>query len=267
MNFTFRKTSDDSSLIHLQNDWRATLTAPQDGMWEAFMNMATHWEIRIDDKVIGYACVNDDNQLLQFYITPQILDKGQMIFQQFVNQEKITTGIIGTNNPTYLSIANHFQNTMRIHSYQFSDVVETKLPEMDGEFSKAKPSDLNRLVAFCNYSTGAPKEWLNVYYENLIKRGELFIHENEEKIIGTSEVRKSDTNKKVADIGMVVSPDFRKQGYGTYLLGKAKEISKQEGRLPICSCEKDNIGSLKSIHKCGFRSVHQILEVEFKTVG
>jgi predicted acetyltransferase len=76
-------------------------------------------------------------------------------------------------------------------------------------------------------------------------------------------VRNSDTDDSIADIGMIVSPLYRKSGYGTFLLGKAKEIAIRIGKTPICSCEKDNLGSLKSIQKNGFRSIHQLLSVEF----
>lgn len=62
---------------------------------------------------------------------------------------------------------------------------------------------------------------------------------------------------------MVVSPAHRKKGLGTFLLGNAKEKAIKWNREPICSCEKDNIGSLKSIENNGFRSIHQMLMLEF----
>jgi len=39
--------------------------------------------------------------------------------------------------------------------------------------------------------------------------------------------------------------------------------SNLSGRTPICSCEAGNIGSLKAIHKNGFRSIHQMLKLSF----
>lgn len=62
---------------------------------------------------------------------------------------------------------------------------------------------------------------------------------------------------------MIVSPDYRREGYGTYLLSRAKAIALEWGKIPICSCEKGNVGSLKSIHNSGFISMHQFLSITF----
>ena len=102
------------------------------------------------------------------------------------------------------------------------------------------------------------------YIGGLIEKKEIFSHEIGDTIIGTCEVRKSTTSPKFADIGMAVSPDFRRKGYGTYLLNKAKTIALEWGKAPICSCEKDNIGSYKSISNCGFVSTYQLLAIVFK---
>ena len=83
------------------------------------------------------------------------------------------------------------------------------------------------------------------------------------EILGACEVRKSAVQPEVADLGMVVSVNHRRKGVGTYLLGQAKRISREWDRKPICSCEKENAGSLKSILNNGFRSVHQMLVMEF----
>ena len=97
-----------------------------------------------------------------------------------------------------------------------------------------------------------------------MKKGEIFSLEDGDEIIGTCEVRKSITAPEFADIGMVVSPAYRRKGYGTYLLNRAKTIALEWGKTPICSCEKDNIGSVKSIHNCGFVSKYQLLSIDFK---
>jgi predicted acetyltransferase len=110
---------------------------------------------------------------------------------------------------------------------------------------------------------GAPKGWLQGYLGGLVEKGEVFFLEQGDNIVGTCEVRKSTSAPAFADIGMAVSPDFRRQGYGTYMLNKAKAIAVEWGRHPICSCEKENVGSFKSISNCGFASKFQLLSITF----
>lgn len=261
--YSFKKAATIDELADLKNEWLIGLTSPQDGMWESFRNSAMDWGIVCDDEMIGYASVGEDNHLLQFYITPKYLSNGEVIFKEFIGKMKIKTGIVGTNNLVYLSIALNLVREMIIDTYLFRNNYEVTIEEKEGVLIECQDKDINKIVNFCHYSMGAPKEWLVGYIGDLIEKREIFFLQDDDKIIGTCEVRKSTTAPKFADVGMVVSPDYRRQGYGTYLLNKAKAIAIEWEKIPICSCEKDNTGSVKSIHNCGFVSMYQLLSISF----
>ncbi len=259
----FESVNELSILEPLKTQWRKTLTAPQDGMWEVLTNYATHWSIKIESKMIGYACVDGEDQLLQFFVQPEWIKEGPTLFKQFIQQENIHKALIGTNNPFCLSLAMHWQKSVVIHTYLFADFLKVAVTEKEGNPRAADSNDLENLIEFCHQSMGGPKDWLNSYLGNLISRGELFVLENGGETLGTCEVRKSESQPGIADLGVIVSPKHRRKGLGTYLLGKAKEIALQWNRAPICSCEKDNIGSLTMIQNNGFRSMHQMLLFKF----
>ena len=262
-NYSFIKSTNTAKLTSLKNNWLESLTSPQDGMWASFRNSATQWGIVCGDKMIGYASVDESNQLLQFYISPNQLSNGKDIFKEFIDQQKIKRGMVGTNNPIFLSIALNFVKELNVHTYLFRNSYEVNVDKKEGILKVCQNEDLERIVDFCHYSMGAPKEWLVGYINGLIKRQEIFSLEDDGKIIGTCEVRKSTSAPEFADIGMVVSPDYRRKGYGIYLLNKAKSIALEWGKTPICSCEKDNVGSKKSINNCGFVSMYQLLSIDF----
>ena len=262
--YSFIEIKDADELAQLKKSWLNSLTSPQDGMWAHFREQSTNWGIYLGDETIGYAAVNEDNLLLQFYLLPSYLSMGGSIFKTFIKDRNIQTGMVGTNNPIYLSQALEAQQSMDVHTLLFRDFQESKIEEKEGHFREAQIEDKGRIVDFCHYSMGAPKEWLEGYIGGLIERNEIFYLEQEDSIIGTCEVRNNLSSTNHADIGMVVSPDFRRQGYGSYLLNKAKTKALERGKHPICSCEKENIGSVKSIHKCGFVSLHQLLLVTFE---
>ncbi len=261
--FHFNKFTNNDTLDSLKTEWRKSLTAAQDGMWEVFAAYASQWEIRNENETIGYACVDDENRLLQFYLNPQWMKFGTAVFEQFVKQMEIKTAMVGTNNPIFLSLALHLQKSITIDTYLFHDALQADMKQQPGTLKIAWEEDLQRLIEFCHINMGGPKEWLQGYLSNLISRGEIFMLMDSEEILGTCEVRHSDSNPKVADVGMVVSTDHRRKGLGSFLLGKAKELAYDSNRSPICSCEKDNVGSLKSIRNNGFVSKHQMLLMEF----
>ncbi len=260
----FNQISHSESIRSLIEDWKQTLTAPQDGMWESFLEHATKVEIRADNRTIGYACLNGENQLLQCFIAGKWLEYGKEILAQIVSQYEVTSAMVGTNNPVFLSLCMLLQKTAEPDTLLFYDAFESGSQAQDlPPIKLAWHDELKSLVTFYNESTGAPKVWLSQYLDNLISRGELFYLSEEEEILGTCEVRNSDSDVSIADVGMVVAKDHRQKGFGSYLLGKAKELAYDQGRKPICSCEVKNVGSLKSIQKNGFRSIHQILKLSF----
>ncbi len=262
-NYMFKEIANTDELTELRNEWLSTLTSPQDGMWESFRNSGKEWGIVQDNELIGYSSIGENNQLIQFYISPKHLGKGESIFKEFIEKLSIETGIVGTNNPCYLSIALNFAKEFNVNTYLFRNNYPVYIEEKEGELKECQNEDIEKIVHFCHYSMGAPKEWLAGYIKDLTEKKEIFYLEHGDEIIGTCEVRKSTTAGDFADIGMVVSPDYRRKGFGTYLLNEAKKIAIEWKKTPICSCEKDNIGSIKSIHNSGFVSMYQLLLISF----
>ena len=146
--YLFNKISNISTLSPLKTEWQKSLVAPQDDMWESFTDLATHWEINQQDQTIGYACVNDENCLLQFFVLPFWMSDSVSILQQFINQQNIKTALIGTNNPRCLSIAMHIQKLVKVHTYLFTDTLKTETDKIDGTFRVVESQELETIVDF-----------------------------------------------------------------------------------------------------------------------
>lgn len=225
------------------------------------MDSGDIWVINGEENAVGYAIVNDQNQLIQFYLKPTILHQGTDILKKFISQQQITYAMIGTNNPIAFSLSMNLQEQVEVHTLLFEDFVDTPVGVDPHPMRLADESDLTRAITFCQESMGAPEAWLRMYLGRLISEGSLYLLEEHQTILGSCEVRPGAPG--VAHVGMIVAPASRKSGLGTYLLKKAKEIANSRGLQPICSCELDNTGSLKCIHAAGFRSMHQILQIQY----
>lgn len=120
---------------------------------------------------------------------------------------------------------------------------------------------LDAAVAFAHSAIGAPREWLNDYFNNLIDRQELFGSWAEGRLIATGECRGYDSYQTdYADVGMVVSVLERGKGVATAVLKDLVIIAKRKQLEPICSTEKSNIGAQKAIVRSGFVAQHRILK-------
>ncbi len=253
MNINFEVIDNKETISSLEKEWRNSLTFPLDDYWEYQLECCIHWALKLEGNIIGYACLTEKNTLYQFYITPKYLMHGTEILEEFIKQREIKKALIGTNNPICFSLIMHFQKSMEIYGYTFKDMEEANLEEKEGEFRVAETKDLERLVSFSHEILGAPEDWFRDYIGNWINREEFFVLEKQDEIIGTLEIRTTDLYTQIACLGIVVSPKYRRQGYGSYLLSKGKSISKSRNIEPICACTEDNIPSRKAIEKSGFR--------------
>jgi len=265
-NIYFEKITDKTLIIDLENEWRKTLTFPNDDFWEAQIDAAQYWIIKQAEEMIGYVCLSHRNTLYQYYISAQWLDKGLLILEDFIKQKEIKKARIETNNPICLSLSMHFQKSVLVDGYTFGDMVDVSIEAPKGDFRIAKSNDLEKLVDFFHRVMDAPKDWSTTYISNLISREEFFLFERDNKIIGTSEARTTPVNAEVASLGIITCPDHRNQGIGSYLLNQAKAISKSRNQQAICGCGRDNISSLKVIEKNGFRILHTSFLIDFEEV-
>ncbi|MDG2449190.1 MAG: GNAT family N-acetyltransferase [Saprospiraceae bacterium] len=123
----------------------------------------------------------------------------------------------------------------------FREFYEVDIEKKTEILEECKKEDIEKIVIFCHNSMNAPVEWLTGYIGNLVVKGEIFLLENENEIIGTCEVRRSKTSPEFVDIGMVVSPDYRKKGFGTYLLHMAKLKALEWAKLQFAHVKKKTL--------------------------
>lgn len=265
----FIKIKSKNELAIFYQAFYESLPAPFDSMWDEITGNAAHWSIVHQGQTIGFYVIDDANVLNNFFLLEAHLPLLEDIFAKILAQHKIKSGILSTNAPVFVSACADFARTIAPHSYLFQDHQKREIPAptlangAQPRLKLAQTGDFKSAIDFGVVAIGADKTWLEGYYALRIERQELYLWQTDEEIIGACEARKSDTQAGVGDIGMVVAIPYRRQGVGAYLLNQAKEVCYKRGLTPICSCEKDNVGSRKSIYKAGFVSKHRIVSVGF----
>lgn len=263
-NLKIEKTSPDYLTKYKENYLKA-LPHSYDGMWEHFLALGDHYTINIDQEIAGYFVLNSDQKILQFSFFQN--QYGAESFSFILEKMKIKGAFVTTGEVPYLSMALDHQQSVSVQSFlyeinQNKDFERPQLPE-ETKFRILRTTELNKAVSFAHETLGADESWLKSYYGNLLKRKELFGLLEGETLIATGERRKSYTQEKVADVGMVVSKKHRNKGLATNVLRTLVKMCVNEGLKPICSTEVENIGSQKAIERAGFISHHRILEITF----
>lgn len=93
--------------------------------------------------------------------------------------------------------------------------------------------------------------------------GGLQILEKEGDVIGCGIAKQVIDTRPEVDIGMMVSAQHRKNGYGAYIVSFLKDYYLKQGIRPICGCGSENVGSQRALAKAGFVSEYRILKIAY----
>ena len=261
------RTSDDIRLSDWKQRYAEQLPIPLDGMWQSFVDAAQHYELVIAGTVVGYGCIDSEKRVLQF-ATDVGPETRIACFDQLIDTSKAETAVVATceqefldacehrscSPPTIVALMYHVPTASRIesaNSLQDCRVDWITKPHLDGA------------VTMAHDAIGAPADWLNKYYTERIAGRELLGIWKGERLIGTGECRPSRRRAGFADLGMIVSPDFRCQGLATDILRWLIRYGHEQGLQAICSTQPQNVAAQRAIEKAGFVQYHQILQYEF----
>jgi len=262
--FTFLPT-DCENLSDLKAKYRATTTAPLDGMWEAFTGMADQFSVDGGSAAIGYCAVGEEQKVLQFFMPSKI--DSVAAFEQAIEKLNIAGAVVSTAEPVFLALCMNHQKSVSEHAimYHLADETDRAAAQFPGgmAFRPAGKRDLITVVNFAVDTIGADTGWLESYFGGLIDRGELYGLWQGSILVATGECRPSPTQPAFADLGMIVGTAHRGKGIATNMLRQLISESIALDLKPICSTECANVAAQKAISKAGFTAYHRILEIVF----
>jgi len=260
------------ALSELKQQYMDLTTAPLDGMWMAgFVPMARHFGFFESDQLIGFFCINDEDYLLQFHVTPERQEQTSLLFNTLLSQEepligKIKGAFVSTAEPYYLTLCLDSFTQFKSHSLMYEKTEPKKQvvsQKTKVQMTVIKSEQLSAAVEFAKTAIGAPEEWLTGYFSNLINRQELHGYWQDGCLVATGECRGFDQYQtEYADLGFIVAQSHREQGLGTEVFKYLVTLAETKGLQPICSTEKTNIGAQKAITRSGLFAGNRIIQFD-----
>jgi RimJ/RimL family protein N-acetyltransferase len=254
----------------LKSEYLDQTTAPLDGMWLCgFVPLASHFGFYKNSTSIGYCCINDEGNLLQFYLRSNDSSEESLLLMNMLSGKydhlpKIEGAFVSTAEPDFLSYCFDNFSSFKVNAIMYQLNKGAKLSinkDINWTLRPVDPENLSEAVEFGVSSIGAPKDWLAQYWSNLIQRQELFGCWLDDELIGTGENRKfDDFQEGYTDIGVIVSQQQRGKGLATWILQQLVQMAIEKSLEPICSTERDNIGAQKAIIRAGFVARNRIVE-------
>jgi GNAT superfamily N-acetyltransferase len=264
------------SLDPLKELYIRETTAPLDGMWLfGFLPMADHYGFFDGEICVGFACVNQEHKLLQFFLRRSHQHHAGELFASLLRGDgggraPVQGAFVSTAEPHYLSLCLDHFGTFKVNArmYQREAPSPALAPQglLEGsperwQLVAIEASELAEVVAFAVESTGAPEAWLAGYYTNLIGRGELFGVREGEPLVALGESRGNDrVQVECVDLGVIVCPSARGRGLATHVLRRLAAANDARGLRSICSTESGNIAAQRAITRAGFFAYNRIVE-------
>lgn len=93
-----------------------------------------------------------------------------------------------------------------------------------------------------------------------ITNGGLFVFEKADELVGFGLMTPIMQHRPEVDIGMLVAPRYRGQGYGAAFIQYLAEHVLALGEIPVCGCGINNHASRRSLENAGFITEHRLLE-------
>ena len=254
-----------AAITSWEKAYLAECTAPLDGMWQTFAEMAAVCEININGNPQGYAAINGEQQLLRFYVPPHL--EASPILKALIDEQGLVGAVLSTAESRALATVMDFQKSVETQSimYQMPSDHLASNPAFPAshELMLVRDDKLEAVADFAHRTLGASIDWLLSYFDGLATKQELFALWHEGEVVATGECRRNPKQSDVADVGMIVGKPHRRKGIATEMLKALSREAQAQSLLPICSTETGNIGAQKAITAAGFVSTHRILAIEF----
>lgn len=260
MNFV--KSENTETIGGLRSKLYKKIVSPIDAMWEQlYIASSQHYLIEKNENTIGYCCIDENDCLIQIYITDDYIAQIDSIIKALIEVKLITSAALSSNEPISFNACLSISKQLRTNTLCFEHINVPNNIKSTLNVDLGTMDDVLSIKSFLKEQIGMDDTF--GYTENLISRKEIFIIKESNVIIATSECRMSDSQPKIADLGIIVNKDYQGKGIGTEIMQLQVNRVLKANRKPICSTRIDNISSQKMIEKSGFYRSNIIFDIKF----
>ncbi|PCJ65284.1 MAG: GNAT family N-acetyltransferase [Bacteroidetes bacterium] len=260
MNFT--KTDNTNTINNLRSQLYQTLIAPIDAMWEQlYIGSSQHYLIEQDDSTIGYCCIDDNKSLVQIFLGEEYNSNMQQVISRLIESKLIASASLSSNEPIAFNACLSLSQSITTNTFCFEHTNTIRDVESTLQVDLVTTKDIPSIKAFLKEQVGMDDTF--GYTENLVERKEIFMIQESNTLIATSECRMSNSQPEVADIGIIVHSDYQSKGIATQIMQLQVNRVLEAKRRPICSTTSDNKASRRMIEKSGFHCTNTIFDITF----
>ena len=259
-NLRFIKTTDQTDIDHFRNGYFDHLPFSQEYYLEILINASSFYEISVTGRPAGYFILSPNNILLEYYVLPAWVSRMDELFGIILKEFHIEKALCKTFDTDFLFCCLAFQKKSSTAGYLFREYNRTTFISTPPELTvrRAELADETQIIAVNEEVFDNPEE-----VGQYIRAQQIFLFEKEGNLVGFGIYSPVIRGRKDYDIGMLITPPYRKQGYGVEIIRYLVNFCRQNGWNPYAGCAAENIGSRKCLEKAGFITRHRLIKFLF----
>jgi GNAT superfamily N-acetyltransferase len=210
--------------------------------WHA-RGFTTLHTIHRDRETIGYVALSGDarDTVKEFFVAPAWRGDGLGILRAVIAASGARAVECQTNDLLLSKLIADVATDLRSDIVLFADRETTLLPPPAHAVARAL-SAAERTATF-PHTTEPIGDWGIVVDGEVAATGGYFTH----------------YNPPYGDVYMEVAPEYRRRGFGAYLVQEVKRACYAAGHVPAARCNAENIASSKTLQRAGFAPVGRIV--------
>jgi len=247
-----KELSSAMEIADLRQEYLDSLMESQELFLELMVREAQPFALLDGDTLVGYFFEGTDHTLIEYYVCPACFAYVDTIFGVIVMERGIHTVYCKSFDHLLLSCCLDMQKKMESLGYLFREY--EKPPALS--LSKRPLS-----ATFNNITTRLATKADEAYISEINE--EIFDHPHE--ITETIEndnlliFQRTIAGRPEFDIGMLVNREFRRQGYGAFILGYLMNYCEEHGYRPTAGCAIENLASRRCLERAGYKAQYRML--------
>lgn len=245
-----------------RTDYLNSLPEFQELFIEIMINNSDYYLLQFDNKEIGYAIINNDGILIEFYLIDKFIPKSRGFFSQILKDLSITDIYCKSFDSLLLSNCLLCSFSYSVLGVMYRDYVEPTIKkDLEIKMEKASLSSVGLLLR----QDDSIKELFETEQQliDFIKNENVFEFYKNEEFVGCGMVIRTHPDWSFCDLGVWINPSKRGNSFGSQILLNLREFAINSNMKPSCGCAIENLASQKTIEKSGYVSRYKL--IYFKT--
>lgn len=252
-----------SEIQELRKEYLDSLPVFQDIYLEFIVAEAFSYKLVVGNDDSGYVIVTEEGLLVEFYINDKYLSMAGNCFCRVIKDLNIKSVYCKTYDFLLLDCCLSNKYPYEPIGCLFRDFKENIVEySYDLNIRLAEDYDLPFLLKQDD-EVFEPKDQLPEF----IKGKSIYLACIENTIVGCGFLTRVNKCYDYYDLGVWVSPDFRKKGYATTTMQYMIDVCKKKNYSPICGCDINNHASRGMLNKLGFISKYKLIEFLVPDIG